>query len=99
MSFELLNELLQLTERRNHLGEVEYTSFSSWKRACRKAEASVWFDGDVDICNAFVGPRPYKRAETRAIGEWDGDKGSLFVEPKSDGKNDIADAPEDKAGT
>lgn len=79
----ILKDLLVLVERKNHLGEVEYTSFDFWKRACKKVNESVWFDGDRDICNAFVGPKPYKRGETRAIGEWDGAVGALF---QGDGK-------------
>lgn len=86
---QLLNELLSLREKKslqeaykNHLGEVEYTSYDSWRRACKKVDANVWFDGDRDICNAFVGTKPYKRKETRAIGEWDGAKGSVFQDAK-----------------
>jgi hypothetical protein len=65
-------------EAKNHMGETEYSTFKSWKEACKKANAAVWFEGDADIAQAMVGPKPYKRGETVAIGEWDGDKGVLF---------------------
>lgn len=79
----LLKELLQLREaQKNHMGELEYTNWSSWKAACKKNNPEVWFDGNQDICNAFIGPKPYKRGETLAIGEWDGEKGSMFKDVK-----------------
>lgn len=76
---KLSRELLSIVEAKNHLGETVYTTFPSWKAACRKADATVWFDGDIDICNAFVGTKPYKRGETKAIGEWDGNEGCIFI--------------------
>lgn len=76
---KLSKELLALVEAKNHLGETVYSTFAGWKAACKKQDPTVWFDGDADICNAFVGAKPYKRGETRAIGEWDGAEGSLFV--------------------
>ena len=74
---KLLQELVQLNEARNSYGETEFTSYDSWKRACRKVTAAVWFDGDRDISNAMVGPKPYVRGKTLAIGDWDGEKGVI----------------------
>ena len=71
-----------VTETKNHMGEVVFSSFSSWKSACKKVDAAVWWDGNTDICNAFVGKKPYLRGETRAIGEWDGETGSVFQDSK-----------------
>jgi len=67
-----------VTEAKNHLGEPEQTTFAGWKRACKQLDPKVWFEGDKDICEAFVGPNPYKRGETKSIGQWDGDKGSIY---------------------
>lgn len=61
----------------NHLGDKEYTSFNSWKSACKKAGAE-WIDGDRDIANAMKGPRPYVRGQTHQVGEWDGEVGSVY---------------------
>jgi hypothetical protein len=74
----LLKSLLELTESKNHLGERTFETFSGWKAACKKVNKAAWFDGDEDICNAFVGPRPYKRGESLAVGEWDGAIGCIF---------------------
>lgn len=63
---------------RNHMGENEIHSFSKWKAACRRVNASVWFDGDSDISQALIGPKPYVRGETKSIGEWDGETGSVY---------------------
>lgn len=74
----ILQELLGLYEAKDHLGEREYSTWSGWRAACKKANPDVWFEGDKDIAQAMVGPKPYKHGETKAIGEWDGDKGSVF---------------------
>ncbi len=63
---------------KNENGEVEYTSFATWKSKCRQVNPEVWWDGNVDICNAFIGDKPYRRGKTLAIGEWDGEKGVVF---------------------
>lgn len=63
---------------RNHMGENQIHSFSKWKAACRRVNAAVWFDGDSDISQALVGPNPYVRGETKSIGEWDGETGSVY---------------------
>lgn len=68
-----------VTEAKNEEGDSEYTTFAGWKRACKKAHPDVWFDGDIDIANAMVGPKPYKRGETKGVGEWDGEKGSVYA--------------------
>lgn len=56
----------------------EYNSFKSWKAAVKKKHPEAWFDGDADIASAMVGPKPFKRGETKSVGEWDGAKGELF---------------------
>jgi hypothetical protein len=56
----------------------EYSSFKSWKAAIKKKHPDAWFDGDEDIASAMVGPKPFKRGETKSVGEWDGAKGELF---------------------
>lgn len=76
---KLSKELLSLVEAKNHLGETVYSTFPSWKAACKKHYPDVWFDGDIDICNAFVGTKPYKRGESKAVGEWDGNEGCMFI--------------------
>jgi hypothetical protein len=67
-----------LSEGRNHLGDAEQTTYAGWKAACRRAHSGVWFDGDKDIAQAMVGPKPFQRGKTRSVGEWDGDKGSVY---------------------
>ena len=76
---KLFKELLSLVEAKNHLGETVYSTFPSWKAACKKQYPDVWFDGDIDTCNAFVGTKPYKRGESKAVGEWDGNEGCMFI--------------------
>lgn len=75
---QMLDSIDQLNEIRNEFGEVEYTTFSGWKAAAKKANKDVWFDGDKDIAQAMVGTKPFKSGETRAIGDWDGEKGVIF---------------------
>jgi hypothetical protein len=67
-----------IKEGLNHMGEKEYKTYDSWKAACKKCCETYWIDGNKDIAQALVGPKPYKRGETKAIGEWDGEKGSIF---------------------
>ena len=73
-----LATLATLAEAKNYLGEKEYTTWKSWKAAVKKANPAAWIEGDEDIAQAMVGPKPYKRGETKAIGEWGGDVGSIF---------------------
>lgn len=74
----VLRELTALTEARG-----EYSTFAAWKRAVKKKNPDAWFEGDKDICNAMVGPQPFKRGETKSVGEWDGAKGELFEDVKA----------------
>jgi len=60
-----------LAEAVNHLGEPEYQLYSSWIRALRKKYPDLRIEGNKDIAQAFSG--------TRAVGEWDGATGSIFV--------------------
>ena len=71
---------------KNHMGETEYNSYSSWKRAAKQANSSVWFDGDADIGQAMVGTKPYKKGETTAIGEWDGVIGVMYKQEVKESK-------------
>lgn len=68
----------KVSEAKNDMGETEYATYSGWKAAAKKADASVWFDGDKDIGQAMVGTKPFKKGETKSIGEWDGEKGCIF---------------------
>lgn len=68
----------KVTESKNETGDSEYTSYTSWKRACKKKFPDVWFDGDEDISNAMVGPNPYVRGKTKGVGEWDGASGIIY---------------------
>jgi hypothetical protein len=65
-------------EAKNHMDETEYTSYDSWKAALKKKFPGYWIDGDKEIANAMVGPKPYKRGETKSVGEWDGEVGVLY---------------------
>lgn len=51
------------------------STFSGWKNAVKKKHGSdVEFEGDKDICQAFV----KKDGKRMGVGEWDGDKGELY---------------------
>ena len=67
-----------IAEATNHMGERTQATFTGWKKACKAKDSGVWFDGDVDIAQAMVGPKPYKRGETKSIGEWDGEAGTVY---------------------
>jgi hypothetical protein len=69
---------LGVNAAKDHLGDKEYNTFAGWKAACRKVAPSVWFEGDKDIGEAFVGPKPYKKGETQSIGQWGGDTGTVY---------------------
>lgn len=60
------------------LEAAEIRTYEGWKRAIKKAYPDVWFEGDKDIAQAMVGPKPYKRGETKSVGEWDGEKGEVY---------------------
>ena len=83
-----------MDEAVNHLGDKEYTSFNSWKSACKKAGAE-WIDGDRDIANAMKGPRPYVRGVTHQIGEWDGEVGSVYSQVTETSDEDWDENPYD----
>ena len=87
----LLKELFSLSEVKNHMDETEYTTWDSWRKACRKAYSEVTFEGDKDIAQAM-----YK--EGRAVGEWDGSVGIVYKKPddlKEADKLTSADAEKD----
>ena len=66
-------ELTGLTEAKG-----EYNTFQSWKAAVKKKHPEAWIEGDEDIAQAMIGPKPYKRGETKSVGEWDGAKGEIY---------------------
>ena len=70
----LLKELFALSELKNDMNETEYTTWDSWRKACRKAYPEVTFEGDRDIAQAM-----YKKG--RAVGEWDGSVGVVYKKP------------------
>lgn len=85
VSLKFTAEEIELGEAKNHMGETEYTSYASWKKAAKKVNADVWFDGDDEIGSAMVGPKPFKKGETKGIGEWDGEVGTIYAKV-SEGK-------------
>lgn len=70
---KLIQELLDL-----HEAKGEYNSFKSWKAAIKKKHPDAWIEGDEDIAQAMVGPKPFKKGNTKSVGEWDGAKGELY---------------------
>jgi hypothetical protein len=52
---------------RNHLGERTFETYEGWRKACKKVNPSVRFEGDRDICQALPG-----------VGEWDGVSGCIY---------------------
>ena len=66
-------------ETKNHMGETEYSSWSSWRAAVKKHFPDFWIDGDKEIANAMIGPKPFKKGETKSVGEWDGEKGVIYA--------------------
>lgn len=73
------DEVNEAASQHNHMGERTFQTYAGWKKACKKINSEVWFDGDEDIANAMVGPKPYVRGKTRSIGEWDGSEGSVYT--------------------
>jgi hypothetical protein len=67
-----------VVEAKNDMGDNTQRTYTGWKRAIKAKYPDVWFDGDADICNAMVGPKPYVRGETKGVGEWDGDCGTVY---------------------
>jgi hypothetical protein len=68
-NMSLLKELL---EAKNHLGDREFQTYAGWKTACKKIAAGrpIKWSGDKDIDECFV--------DGQSIGEWDGEKGSIY---------------------
>jgi hypothetical protein len=58
--------------------ERMFQTFAAWKRAIKAEYPEAWLDGDQDIGQMMVGPKPFKRGETVAVGEWDGSEGVMF---------------------
>jgi hypothetical protein len=66
---EWIETLAYIAEAKNHMGETEYTTYSAWRAACRRAGADE-FDGDKDICQA--------KKSGKGVGEWDGAVGTVY---------------------
>jgi len=66
-----------VAEAKDEDGNQKYTTYAAWKRALKKAYPESWIDGDADIANGMLGPKPFKRGETKGVGEWDGSEGWL----------------------
>lgn len=66
---EFIENLRYVVEAKNHMGETEYNTYSSWRAACKRAGADK-FDGDRDICQALKGGK--------GVGEWDGAVGTVY---------------------
>lgn len=66
---EFIENLRYVVEAKNHMDETEYTTYSGWKAACKKAGADE-FEGDRDICQAKKGGK--------GVGEWDGAVGTVY---------------------
>lgn len=62
-------------QMKNHMDETEYSSWDSWRKACRKAHEGVTFQGDKDIAQAMHSDGKH------AIGEWDGAVGIIYKKP------------------
>lgn len=73
---ELRIALRKINEAANHMGEREYTTYGSWKAACKKAYPGCGFRGDKDIGAATI------KADTKLgfkdVGEWDGAVGTVY---------------------
>lgn len=85
-------------EAKNHMGEAEQTTYAGWKRAVKAKYPDVWFEGDKDIGQAMVGEKPFARGKTVAVGEWDGETGSVFNDVKLPVKEDAPVPGEDQTG-
>ncbi len=66
---EFIENLRQIAEAKNHMGETEYNTYSGWRAACKRAGATE-FEGDRDICQA--------KKDGKGVGEWDGASGSVY---------------------
>jgi len=54
----------------NHLGERQYQTFSSWRKAILGLMPGATFDGDKDIAQALF--------NGIGLGEWDGETGNIY---------------------
>ena len=78
LTFTEVKKVKSTNEAKDAHGNTEYNTYDSWKRACKKANTDCWIEGDRDIAQAMVGPKPYKHGQTIAIGEWDGATGVVY---------------------
>lgn len=71
-----INEFV--VESPNESGDRVFGTYAAWKRAVKQIYPIIWFNGDQDICQALVGPKPFVRGKTKSIGEWDGSTGLIY---------------------
>jgi hypothetical protein len=67
-----------LVEESLNEAKGEFSTFKAWKAAAKKKQPECWIEGDEDIAQAMIGPKPYKKGETKSFGEWDGSKGEFW---------------------
>jgi hypothetical protein len=53
---------------------AEIKTYSGWRRATKQKHGNVEFEGDKDICQAFV----VKNGKRVGVGEWDGAVGEVY---------------------
>ena len=82
-----LIEPVTLKEGKNHMGEAEYQSKSSWKAALKKLHPTVWYFEDDGTIDAFIGEKPFKNGKTKQVGYWDDTVGTVHdVKPIDEAK-------------
>jgi len=86
---------MSMVEAKDEHGNTIYNSYGSWRTAVKTAFPEMWIDGDSDIANAMIGPRPYVRGKTISVGEWDGTTGYVNTAIKAPGS--AAEVEEDTA--
>lgn len=68
-----------VTEGKNHMDENTYQSVAAWKRALKKKHGdAVWYQKDEDTIDAFTGTKPFKKGETKQVGDWDDTTGTVY---------------------
>lgn len=80
LSFTLVEKVGGPTnEAKNHMEENTYQSVASWKRALKaKHGDKVWYQPHEGTNDAFIGPKPFKKGETKQVGDWDDTTGTVY---------------------
>ena len=86
---------MSIAEAKDEHGNTIFTSFGAWRSAVKTAFPDMWLDGDRDIANAMIGPRPYARGKTISVGEWDGSTGYVNTGVKAPGSQPTGEVEED----